>query len=271
MPITSREILIALVIQYKGDWKDILRAVQKVEKPEDQFIEQARNLKCGVITLLDPEYPTFLRSCQQSPFALFYYGDINLVADATKNVSIVGSRAYSEYGEIHTREIAGDLAERGYNIVSGLAKGIDTIAHKAAIDRGGKTIAVLGCGIDFCYPATNAKLYAKIKKDHLLLSEYPGNLEPMPYYFPHRNRIVAALSNTLVVTEAKYQSGSLTTALFALEGNSDVMCLPYPAGELSECNRLIQNGACLVENADDVEKFMTNPIKREEKGGRNNG
>lgn len=254
---TSRDILIALVIKYKGKWDGIMTAVSLREHPEDEFLQKVEMLKCRTVTLIDPEYPAALRHIVKPPFVLFYYGDLNLISNYYKNISVVGSRDCSKYGSSLTTEIAGDLAAKGYTIVSGMARGIDSIAHHAAIDRGGKTVAVLGCGIDYCYPVANAKLYEEIKKNHLLISEYPGNDEPEPSNFPIRNRIIAGLSKTLIVTEAKYQSGSMTTALLALNGNSDVMCLPYPAGQRSECNRLISNGAILIENADDVLKEMS--------------
>ena len=169
----------------------------------------------------------------------------------------MGSRECSEYGSTMTTQIVGDLARQGYVIVSGMAIGIDSIAHQAALDNNGKTVAILGSGIDYCYPKSNQQLYDEIKSKHLLISEFPEDIPPEPSNFPIRNRIIAGLSKTLLVTEAKYHSGSLTTALLAMNGNSDVMCLPYPAGEKSECNRLIANGAILVESAEDVIKEMS--------------
>ncbi len=255
--MNGRNLLIALVIKHKGRWDDIRKAVSQMEEPEEDYLKLATSLKCKTVTLLDQEYPLFLRSIQKPPFVLFYYGDLNIISNYKKNISIVGSRECSKYGTKMTTEIAGDLAEKEYVIVSGMARGIDSIAHKAAIDRGGKTVAVLGCGIDYCYPPSSAKLYEEIKKNNLLVSEYPLDEPPAPENFPIRNRIIAGLSKSLIVTEAKYQSGSLITALLALEGNSDVMCVPYPADVKSECNRLIMNGALLVENADDVINQMS--------------
>ena len=255
--MNSREALIGLVIKYKGKWDDIMTALSSREHPEEEYIRKAQQLKCKVVTLLDAEYPAVIKSVVKPPFALFYYGDLNIISNYYKNISVVGSRDCSEYGSRMTTEIAGDLAAKGYVIVSGLARGIDSIAHTAAIERGGQTVAVLGSGIDYCHPKSNIKLYNIIKEKHLLISEFPEYLVPSPENFPIRNRIIAGLSKTLIVTEAKYNSGSLTTALLALNGNSDVMCVPYHAGENSECNRLISNGAILVENADDVIKEMS--------------
>ena len=209
------------------------------------------------ITLLDANYPQCLKHIYKPPIVLFYYGDISLIGDYDRNISIVGSRENSEYGANITREIAGGLAEKGYVIVSGLARGIDGIAHASAIEKGGKTVAILGCGIDICYPSENLELYREIKENHLLISEYPGNTSIQPYYFPIRNRIIAGLSKTLVVTEAFHSSGSLITAALALQGNTDVMCVPHEAGKQSGCNKLISLGAFLVESAEDVIEQMS--------------
>ncbi|MBO4856625.1 MAG: DNA-processing protein DprA [Bacilli bacterium] len=255
--MNSREAIIALVIKYNAQWDDVMHALTKREEPEEEYYLQYKKMKCNVVTILDPEYPVQLKHVVKPPLALFYYGDLNILSNYYNNISVVGSRDCSEYGERITTEIAGDLAAKGYVIVSGLAKGIDATAHKAAIDRGGKTVAVLGTGIDHCYPSENLKLYWKIKKDHLLISEYPRNASPEQEPFPYRNRLIAGLSKTLVVTEAKYQSGSLITVTFALNGNADVMCVPHRAGEQSECNRLIMKGAIMVENANDVIEEMS--------------
>ena len=255
--ISARIKIIAMSIKYNGNWNKIYRAICHREEIEDKYIEKAEALKCGAITLVDADYPEHLKHVKDPPIVLYYYGDKSLLINYRNNISVVGSRQYSEYGGNVTTEIVGDLARRGYTIVSGLAIGIDTIAHQTAIDNGGKTIAVLPSGIDYCYPQSHKKIYSIIKKDHLLVSEIPGDTAPEPSSFPIRNRIIAGLSKTLLVTEAHPLSGSLITVLLALEGNSDVMCVPYPVGENSECNRIIQNGAYLVENADDVVNQMS--------------
>jgi DNA processing protein len=170
---------------------------------------------------------------------------------------MVGSRNYSAYGEKMTRSIASGLAQAGYVIVSGMAIGIDTIAQNEAIENGGGTVAVLGSGIDYCYPARNKKLYEHLKNYHLVISEYPGDIVPESRFFPIRNRIIAGISKTLVITEAEPLSGTSTTAALALNGNTDVMCVPYLAGSHSECNRLIAAGATLVEEVEDVINNMS--------------
>lgn len=250
--IDSRTTLIALSIKYKGDWEKILTCMNKREFPEQEYLDMAINLKCGAVTMMDMDYPEYLRHIYRPPFVLFYYGDVSLLSNYQKNVSIVGSREYSPYGELATRDIASGLAKEGYAVVSGMALGIDSIAHEECINNGGKTIAVLGSGIDCCYPASNSSLYKRIKENHLVISEYYGNQQPNPENFPIRNRIIAGLSKTLVVTEARERSGTLITVSLALRNNTDVMCVPYPTDTGSKCNRLIRAGAILVENAKDV-------------------
>lgn len=253
----ARNTLIAFSLKYKGDWDLIMKAVCGRECPEKEYLDEAESLTCNTTTMIDLDYPAQLKAIHKPPFVLYYYGDLSLVQDYSKNVSVVGSRDNSIYGERKTKEIVEGLVNNGFNIISGMVLGIDSIAHNQAIDSHGKTVAVLGCGIDVCYPVSNVKLYDELKRNHLIISEYPGKVQPQPYYFPVRNRIIAGLSKTLVVTEAKYHSGSLITATLALKGNADVMCVPYEADKESECNRLIKNGAFLVENVDDILEQMS--------------
>ena len=254
--MTARNKIIAMSIKYSGNWTKIYNAICRREIVEDVYCKQAESLTCGTITLLDADYPEHLKHVKDPPIVLYYYGDKSLLENYQTNISVVGSRDHSDYGKKMTEEIVGELSRRGHTIVSGLAIGIDSIAHNEAINNGGKTIAVLPGGIDYCYPPSHKNLYELIKKEHLLISEIPGGTAPEPFSFLVRNRIIAGLSKTLLVTEAHPMSGTTTTVLLALEGDSEVMCVPYPAGENSECNRLIMNGAYLVENADDVEDQM---------------
>lgn len=253
----SHDKIIALALKYKGDWNQIYKACRTGEDVEDSYFEMIDTMPFKATTLIDEDYPQFLKHVRNPPIVLFYYGDLSIIRDYYNNISVVGSRECSEYGQEMTKQIAGDLAKRGYVIVSGLARGIDGIAHRAAIDSGGKTVAILGCGIDYCYPADNQDLYDIIKKDHLLLSEYPFDATPYPSNFPFRNRIIAGMGKTVLVTEAAPRSGSLVTATLALMMNADVMCVPHQAGTNSECNQLIKNGAILVESADDVIEQMS--------------
>lgn len=249
--------LVAIAIKYEGDWQKIYDSIDKRENIEDEYIQKAEALKCKTVTLLDEDYPYSLRQAPKPPFVLFYYGDLSIISHYRMNVSMVGSRHPSPYGLKKTREIASGLAQKGYVIVSGNAIGIDTQAEIAAVDAGGKTCAILPCGIGTCYPPSNRELIKELKSNHLVISEHPYNYQPKQEDFPIRNRIIAALSKTLVVAEASYRSGSLITATLALSGNADVMCVPHEADKNSECNRLIMHGAFLVENVDDVINQMS--------------
>ena len=253
----SRDILIALALKFKGKWDHMYRAMERREFPEPEYYDQINKIKSKVVTMLDENYPSFLKNVHHPPLVLFYYGDLDIAKDYYKNVSIVGSRDCSEYGVEMTKEITKGLVERGYVIVSGMASGIDGVAHRTCIESGGKTIAVLGCGIDICFPSENKDIYKEIKENHLIISEYPERTPPEGPNFPIRNRIIAGLSKTVILTEASPMSGSLITAGLALSMNADVMCVPYRAGQNSECNRLIMNGAFLIESADDVVNQMS--------------
>ena len=273
--MNSEEILVALAVKYEGDLENIMSALDMRERDEkyaeeglnawvddldlEKYFEIAQKSNYKYLTILSENYPTHLKQSHMPPFVLFYYGDIFLLNDMSKNVSVVGSRECSDYGQRMTREIVKDICGR-YVIVSGMARGIDTVAHKTAIENGGRTIAVLGGGIDYCYPASNKPLYRELKKNHLVISEYPGTVLPQPVNFPRRNRIIATISRATIVTEANAKSGTLTTVMFALQNNKDVLCVPYPAGIGSECNRLIISGAFLVENGNDVFRVL-NPTQ----------
>lgn len=248
----SRLLLIYFAVKYEGDWLKIMKAIDEKEDIDFKVAEQiANNVSSKTLTILDNDYPKYLSKMSRAPFVLFYHGDISLISDPNKNLAVVGSRKNTLYGKTITTDIVKKVCKK-YNIVSGMALGIDAIAHQACIEAGGKTIAVLGCGIDYCYPQTNKELYEKIKKDHLVISEYPGVSEPKQQNFPIRNRIIAALGKGLLVTEARKGSGSSITAAWALEYNKDIMCVPNVVYSDSACNKWIKEGAFLVENAEDV-------------------
>lgn len=256
--IDARTMLIGLAIKYKGDWNSIYEGINNREYPDEEMKKTIKNMKCKAVTMLDNDYPKQLKDVLHPPFVLFYYGNLSLIKNYHNNISIVGSRKCSMYGSNITREIAGGLAEKGYTIISGLALGIDAIAHSAALEAKGRTVAVLGCGPDICYLKDNIDIYKKIREDnHLVISEYPEGTQPEMSYFPIRNRIIAGLSKTVVITEAYAKSGSLVTAALTLRGSGSLMCVPYPVGAQSECNRLIMLGAYLVESAEDVVNQMS--------------
>lgn len=250
----SREVLIYLSHINGGHWTKIYKDLEDKKRDfADEDVQKVlRSIKSKVVTTVDDDYPKILKELNMPPFVIYYYGDISLLDNYYKNISVVGSRKSSKYGEDTTYEIVKGLAQRGYTIVSGLAKGIDSIAHKAAIAGGGKTIAVLGSGIDYCYPIENLELYKEIKNNHLVISEYPGFDAPSPEQFPERNRLVAGLSSTILVGEAGVHSGTFITVADGLVHGRNICCIPYPANVNSACNKLIKEGATLVETTQDV-------------------
>ena len=252
----SRNYLIALAIHYQGNYESVLRALTSQELlPQELIDSYLSKIKSKVITLLDPDYPEYLRKVYKPPFVLFYYGDISLINDYQNNLAVVGSRNASQKGLENTYDIVFELAKK-YNIVSGLAKGIDAVAHRAAITGGGKTIAILGCGIEECYPSSNKDLYDEIKKNHLLISEYFGYIPPYSENFPQRNRLIVAFSKGTLVGEASSRSGSLITANLTLDANKDLMCLPSSDIKNSACNICIKEGAPVVTEAEDIIEYL---------------
>ena len=166
--------------------------------------------------------------------------------------SVIGKRVPSEYGSNITDKIVCDLVKNEYTIVSGMALGIDTLAHRSALKNKGKTVAVLGSGINYCYPKRNQDLYAQLKSNHLIISEKPGDYVPQAKDFPSRNRLIAGLSESVVVTEAEKRSGTMITVGYALDRGKDIYCIPSRIGDPMGCNLLIQQGAKLVLTVNDI-------------------
>lgn len=218
----------------------------------DELLERFEKESIKVISIGDDSYPSSLRGLEDSPPILFLKGkDV----DSTKPaVSIVGTRRPTSYGKAMTEKIAYDLASAGVTIVSGMARGCDSAAHKGALKAGGYTIAVFGTGIDVCYPKENAKLYDEIVEKGTVLTEFAMGMAPLKHHFPLRNRIVSGLSSALILTEAPFRSGAMMTARFASDQGKDVFALP---GSVANDNaqgphKLIKDGASLIESAKDV-------------------
>ncbi|MCD2223635.1 DNA-processing protein DprA [Listeria cossartiae] len=209
------------------------------------------------VWILDDYYPELLREIYEAPPILFCKGNIDLLQKQA--IAIVGTRQMSEYGRKACRQIASELSEHQLVIVSGMAVGIDTTAHKAALQKSGATIAVLGSGVNNIYPLKNQLLANDIARDGLLLSEYLPDEEARRWHFPERNRIISGLSMGTVIIEAAERSGSLITADMALEQNRQVFAVP---GNIfidtwKGTNYLIQEGAKLVMNANNIiEEFF---------------
>jgi len=225
-------------------------------------IEKLERKKYSILTLEDEDYPEYLRETFDPPFVLYSAGKIETLKGPA--VSVVGARKHSAYGRAVAEKLARDLASRGIVIVSGLARGIDSIAHWGALE-GGKTVAVLGSGLENIYPRENATLFHKIIERGAVVSEFPLKSPPLGFHFPIRNRIISGLSLALVVVEASKRSGSLISARLALEQNREVMAVPGNiTSELSQgTNWLIKTGAKLVESWEDVAEELPSPLKEE--------
>lgn len=206
------------------------------------------------ISMEQDEYPNRLRTIINPPYSLYYIG--KLPAEEEKTVAIVGARGRSAYGSQVAEKLSKSLAAHKIGVISGLAKGIDADGHKGALLANGTTYAVLGCGVDICYPRENQYLYNQIMINGGIISEYPPHTNPNPRLFPARNRIISALSDCVIVIEAREKSGSLITADFAMEQGKDVYALP---GRITDslsggCNQLIKQGAGVFLG---VEDFLT--------------
>ena len=197
-------------------------------------------------TILDEAYPAHLREIASPPYVLYVKGE--LPRKEQLSVAIVGARECTTYGEMMARQYAEALSDAGVQIISGMARGIDGISQKSAIASDGKSFAVLGSGVDLCYPREHYALYTELQKKGGVISEQPLGAQPLAQFFPARNRIISGLSDVVIVIEAKEKSGSLITADMALEQGKDVYALPGPChSALSRgCHNLIRQGAGIL-------------------------
>ena len=228
--------------------------------------ELARRQNIRLLAFDDPKYPENLRAAEDAPPVIYVRGQINCLRQPL-SLSIVGARNASLNGRKLASQISCELTSQGVMIVSGMARGIDTAAHKGAmfaLNRTGSTVAVLGTGIDIAYPAENQKLCEQIAEQGAVISEFPLGTEPSAGNFPRRNRIVSALTDGTLVVEASLHSGSLITARLALEQGRDVFAVPgFPTDERSAGpNKLIKDGAFLVENAEDILNVLSADARR---------
>lgn len=226
----------------------------------ESFINNLNQKNIICVTIKSENYPNKLKNLDENPIILFCKGDLSLLK--TKSVAIVGTRFPTSYGRFITEKFSKTLAEHNLTIVSGLAAGVDSIAHQQALKNGGKTIAVLGGGFDNIYPAMNSNLANEIVEKGLLISEYRPNVFPTSYTFPFRNRIIAGLSDGVLITEAGEKSGALHTKNYALEYGREVFVIP---GNINnpKCigtNRIIKSmqGACVTEPEDILIKLGIN-------------
>ncbi|MCI9016692.1 MAG: DNA-protecting protein DprA [Clostridia bacterium] len=225
----------------------------KYKKDLEKYIDYMKKYKIDVITIQDKEYPKKLKNIYSAPILLYTKGNKNILNESS--ISVIGCRQCSKYGEKIAKKISYELAKNKINIVSGLARGIDSFAHIGSLEAKGKTIAILGSGLDRIYPKENIYLYDSIiNSEGLILSEYIIGTPPNRLNFPERNRIVSGISNGTVVIEAKEKSGTLITVDFALEQGKEVFVVPGNiTSETSKgTNNLIKQGAKLVTCVEDI-------------------
>lgn len=222
------------IIQARNNW-DVEEEYNKLKKSGISFI-----------CIKHPFYPEKLAEIEDAPFSLYFYG--RLPEKAAPSVAVIGARQCSEYGRYMAGLCGEELAREGVEVISGMARGIDGIGQNAALRAGGRAYAVLGCGVDICYPMENRHIYEQMKSRGGILSEYLPGVQPKPQLFPPRNRIISGLSDVVVIIEAKEKSGTLITADMALEQGKEVYVLPGRTTDcLSEgCNRLIKQGAGIM-------------------------
>jgi len=237
--------------------RDVARAIRQGPDAEacvciDEELKALGRLKVTVVTLSDRRYPPRLKAIHDPPSLLYVTGELT-EADAHA-VAIVGARRITPAGRLVTERLSRDLAAAGFTIVSGMARGADAAAHRGALAAGGRTIAVMGCGIDRTYPPEHGDLRQAIERHGAVISEFPLGAFPHAHHFPRRNRLISGLSLGVVVTEAKLESGSLITARAAAEQGREVFAVPGPIHSDTSRgpNGLIKQGAKLVEGAEDV-------------------
>lgn len=228
-----------------------------------QELEAIEKYQIQIITWEDPEYPEPLKTIFDPPPIIYLKG--NRFQHHEIMVAVVGSRKASTYGRVTTEKICRELALKGVTVVSGMARGIDSAAHRGALKAGGQTIAVMGCGVDVIYPPENRQLYDEIVEKGAIISELPMHTKPDRGNFPARNRIISGMSLGTVVVEADIRSGALITADTALEQGREVFAVPGNINSASSrgTNRLIKQGAALIECADDILHGLSLAISHE--------
>ncbi|MDY6863397.1 MAG: DNA-processing protein DprA [Thermodesulfobacteriota bacterium] len=222
----------------------------------EKEIKDANKKGIGIICLSQPEYSKNLKNIPDPPPVLYYKGNFEPSDDLA--VAIVGTRMPTKYGLHHAEELSYELSRHEITIISGLARGIDTIAHKGALKSGGRTIAVMGNGLDIIYPEENRELFYQITKNGAIISEFPPSTPPNPYNFPKRNRLISGLALSSVIIEANLKSGSLITANFCKKQNRLLFALPgnVDFDKSKGTNKLIKEGARLFENTEDILKHI---------------
>ncbi len=247
----SKQVL-QLALAYNGDWNKIALGLK------ENYCFPSLSTKESYVTIFDKDYPEQLRKLRYPPWVLFYQGDFSLLSKPC--MTVIGSREPSSYGVNATIQLVRTI-KKEFVVVSGLAKGIDGIAHQEAL-VGGKTIAVIGSGLNYEYPSSNSALYREIKKNHCIISEYPCYTPIARHQFPWRNRLLAALSDCCIVTSAALKSGTMLTVNECLSLSKEVYVVPHPIGEKDGegCNQLISEGATILC---DYTTFLENHRKKD--------
>lgn len=253
------------LLRTEGLSEKVAREIRKgpMEKGVQRELQLLSKVGGKIITLKDDAYPSRLREIYDPPPVLYVRGELKEEDELA--ISIVGSRKTSPYGRWITEKMSQELARHGVTIVSGMARGIDALAHSGAISGGGRTIAVLGCGVDVIYPSENRNLFTKIIDHGAILSEFTMGSPPEGGHFPKRNRIISGLSIGVVVVQASAESGSLITASYALEQGREVFAVPGNIGADGSrgTHQLIKDGAKLVESSEDILEEILPQWKRE--------
>lgn len=224
-----------IMLSYESSYSKKREAIEGVDSPKELYrdyshadvtIEEMNKKGIVAVTVLSDLYPAVLKDIYDPPQVLYCRGDLSLLGEDVERLAVVGTRRITRYGKDVTREFVSAFAKAGICVVSGLARGVDSAAHKAALEEGGKTVAVLGCGPDVVYPSENAELYDEIVSKGLVISEYPPGTPPHAFRFPERNRIISGISKGVLVTEAGAGSGSMITADCAIEQGRDLYVVP---------------------------------------------
>lgn len=251
----GRLLLIYFAIKYEGNLEKMHTALILREYPSLEEVKKVTDsLECKVLTILDYDYPLKLKKVPRAPLVLFYYGDITLLN--REMLAVVGSRECSPYGKYCTEKVVSEVI-KGRVLISGLARGIDAIAHECAIKFGGRTIAVLGSGFDRFYPPENQEFYEIIKKDHLVISEYPPFTEPQKFHFPMRNRIITGLADGIYIPQINnYLSGTMISVSQAIELGREVFVAPDRLDGETINNRLIDEGAVFTIDGETIKTML---------------
>ncbi|MCF1684835.1 DNA-processing protein DprA [Tetragenococcus halophilus] len=244
-------IQIAQIDRYKGMFRQSFREIT-----DDWLKEKLQDQQ--YVTWLSSDYPAELLELPYPPLVIFYRGNLDLLD--YPRLAFVGARQASKYSTQVISKLLPSIVKRQFVIVSGLARGVDRMSHEMTIRSGGLTIGVVGCGLDICYPREVSSLFGEMKKNHLVLSEYPQGTPIRKNHFPMRNRIIAGLSKATCVVEAKERSGSLITAQLALDYGKEVFAIPGEilTGQSDGCHRLIQDGAKCVISVQDILEELPN-------------